>query len=79
MRLALAEIAHLTLDDFFPFHMFTVLRVSEWRIVAAPRRCFLAVILSRPACAAGVSVAFLRTRSIKLPAGSVKEPVSGLG
>ena len=36
MRLALAEIAHLTLDDFFPFHMFTVLRVSEWRIVAVP-------------------------------------------
>ena len=46
MRLALAEIAHLTLDDFFPFRMFTVLRVSEWRIVAAPRCCFLAVILS---------------------------------
>ena len=36
MRLALAEIAHLTLDDFFPFHMLTVLRVGEWRIVAAP-------------------------------------------
>ena len=36
MRLALAEIAHLTLDDFVAFHMFTVLRVSERRIVAAP-------------------------------------------
>ena len=44
MRLALAEIAHLTLDDFFPFHVHSLAsqRVANWP------HCFLAdnVILS---------------------------------